>query len=67
MLFLRVIDDFTCEADVYESQSITDCVKGEICFKEIVSNIRLDLNHSSFMHLVSELLIICRFFYLFIF
>ena len=36
---------------------------GEICLKEIVSNTRLDLNHSSFMHLVCKLLIICRSFF----
>ena len=31
-----------------------DCVRDEICFKEIVSNTRLDLNHSFFTHLVCE-------------
>ena len=30
------------------SKHHSDCVKGEICFKEIVSNTRLDLNYSSF-------------------
>ena len=49
------------EANVRESQSTTDCVRGEICFTEIVSNTRLDLNYSSFTHLVCEFLIICRF------
>ena len=49
------------ELDVRESQSITNYVRGEICFKEIVSNTRLDLYYSSFMHLVCEFLIICKF------
>ena len=49
------------EIDVREFQSTTVCVRGEICFKEIVSNTRPDLNHLSFTHLVCELLIICRF------
>ena len=30
------------------SRYLSDCVKGEICFKKIVSNTRLDLNCSSF-------------------
>ena len=30
------------------SKHHNDCVRGEICFKEIVSNTRLDLNCSSF-------------------
>ena len=49
------------ETDVREFQSTTVCVRGEICFKEIVSNTRPDLNHLSFTHLVCELLIIYRF------
>ena len=49
------------EADVYQSQNTTICVRVEIYFKEIVSNTRLDLNHLSFTHLVCKLLIICRF------
>jgi len=32
-------------------------VRGEIYFKEIVSNTRIDLYHSSFTHLVCEFLI----------
>ena len=36
-------------------------IRGEICFKEIVSNTRLDLNHSSFTHLACEFLIICKY------
>jgi len=36
-------------------------VSGEICFKKILSNTRLDLNHSFFVHLICEFLIICRF------
>ena len=47
--------------DVRGSQSTTNCVRGEICFKKIVSNTRLDLIHSSFMQLVCEFLIICKF------
>ena len=49
------------EVDVHESQSTIDCVRSNICFKEIVSNTKLDLNHLSFVHLVCEFLIICRF------
>ena len=41
----------------------SDCMRGEICFKEIVSNTRLNLNHSFFTHLVYEFLIIYRFFF----
>ena len=48
------------EADIHESQSITNCVRVEIYFKEIVSNTRLDLYHSFFTHLVCEFLIICK-------
>ena len=46
------------------SKHHSDCMRVEICFKEIVSNTRLNLNHSFFMHLVYEFLIICRFFFL---
>ena len=49
------------------SKHRNDCVRGEICFKEIVSNTRLDLNHSFFTHLVCEFLIICRFLYIYIY
>ena len=45
------------------SKHHSDCMRGEICFKEIVSNTRLNLNHSFFTHLVYEFLIICRFFF----
>ena len=45
------------------SKHHSDCMRVEICFKEIVSNTRLNLNHSFFMHLVYEFLIICRFFF----
>ena len=51
------------EANVHESQSITDYVRGEICFKEIMLNIRLDLYHSPFTHLVCEFLIILQIFF----
>ena len=54
------------EADVRESQSTTNCVRGKIYFKEIVSNTRLDLNCLSFTHLVCKLLIICRFLLIYI-
>ena len=41
------------------SKHRSNCVRGEICFKEIVSNTRLiNLNHLSFKHLVCEFLII---------
>ena len=43
------------------SKHHNDCVRGEICFKEVVSNTRLDLNHPSFTHLVYEFLITCKF------
>ena len=46
---------------LWVSKHHSDCVRGEICFKEIVLNTRLDLNDSSFMHLVCEFLTICRF------
>ena len=46
---------------LWVSKYHSDCVMGEICFKEIVSNTRLDLNHLSFTHFVYEFLIICRF------
>ena len=48
------------------SKHHSDCVKGEIYFKEIVSNTRLYLNHSFFTHLVCEFLIICRFLLIYI-
>ena len=61
MLFLRTINHFILEAYIYKSQRIKDCVRGEICFKEIVSNTRLNLNHPSFTDLGYEFLIICKF------
>ena len=45
----------------------SDCVRGEICFKEIVSNTRLNLNHPFFTHLVCEFLIIYKFLYIYIY
>ena len=42
------------------SQWLCDYVRDEICFKEIVSNTKLDLIQSSFMHLVCEFLIILQ-------
>ena len=44
------------------SKHRSNCVRGEICFKEIVSNTKLDLNHSSFTHLVFEFLIYLQIF-----
>ena len=41
------------------------CVRGKICFKEIVSNTRLDLIHSSFTHLVCQFIIIWRFLFIY--
>ena len=46
---------------LWVSKHHSNCVRGEIYFKEIVSNTRLDLNHSFFTHLICEFLIICRF------
>ena len=37
------------------------CVRGKICFKEIVSNTKLDPIHSSFTHLACKFIIIWRF------
>ena len=39
----------------------SDYVRGKICFKEIVLNTKLNLIHSSFMHLVCKFLIILHF------
>ena len=41
------------------------CVRGKICFKEIVSNTRLDLIHWSFTHLVCQFIIIWRFLFIY--
>ena len=46
---------------LWVSKHHSNCVRGEIYFKEILSNTRLDLNHSFFTHLIYEFLIICRF------
>ena len=48
------------------SKHDNDYVRGEICFKEIVSKTRLDLNYSFFTYLVCEFLIICRFILIYI-
>ena len=62
VLRFHVVDHFILGGRrPWVSKHHSDCVRGEICFKEIMSNTRLDLNHSSFMHLVCEFLIICRF------
>ena len=62
VLRFRAIDHFILGSrHPWVSKHHNDCVRGEICFKEIVSNTRLDLNHSFFTHLVYEFLIICRF------
>ena len=42
------------------------CVRDEMCFKEIVSNTRLDLFHSSFTHLICDFIIIWRFLLIYI-
>ena len=58
----RVVNHFILgDRRPWVSKHHGDCGRGEICFKEIVSNTRLDLNHSSFTHLVCEFLIICKF------
>ena len=40
--FSMLLFILSCEADVRESLSNTNCLMDEICFKEIVSNTRLD-------------------------
>ena len=67
MLHFRAVDHFILEGKrPWVSKYHNDCVRGKICFKEIVSNTRLDLNHSSFTHLVCEFLIIYRFLLIYI-
>ena len=67
VLRFRAIDHFILGSrHPWVSKHHNDCVRGEICFKEIVSNTRLDLNHSFFTHLVYEFLIICRFLLIYI-
>ena len=44
----------------------SDCVRVEICFKEIVLNTRLDLNYSCFTYLICEFLIIYKFLLIYI-
>ena len=61
VLCFRAIDHFILGGRrPWVSKYHSDCVRGEICFKEIVSNKRLDLIHSFFMHLVSKFLIILQ-------
>ena len=43
-------DCFILEANVRESLSTTRCVKGKICFKEIMSNTRLDQFYIFILH-----------------
>ena len=63
-LCFRAVDHFILGGRrPWVSKHHSDCIRGEICFKEIVSNTRLNLNHSFFTHLVYEFLIICRFFF----
>ena len=67
VLQFHVVDHFILRGRrPWVSKHYSDCVRGKICFKEIVSNTRLDLNHSFFMHLVCELLTICRFLLIYI-
>ena len=62
VLRFRAVDHFILEGKrPWVSKHHNDCVRGEICFKEVVSNTRLDLNHPSFTHLVYEFLITCKF------
>ena len=62
VLCFRAVDHFILEGRrSWVSKHHNDCVRGEICFKKIVSNTRLDLNHLSFTRLVCEFLIICKF------
>ena len=62
MLHFRAVDHFILGGRrSWVSKHHGDCVRGEICFKEIMSNTRLDLNHLSFTHLVCKFLINCRF------
>ena len=68
MLRFHVVDHFILGGRwPLVSKHHSDCVKGEICLKEIVSNTRLDLNHLFFTHLVCEFLIICRFLLIYIY
>ena len=49
MLRFRDVDHFILGSSRPQfSKHHSDCVRGEICFKEIESNTRLDLNCSSF-------------------
>ena len=49
VLRFRAVDHFILGGKHPQvSKHHSDCVKGKICFKEIVSNTRLDLNYSSF-------------------
>ena len=67
VLRFRVVDHFIPGGrHLWVSKYHSNCVRGEIYFKEIVSNTILDLNHSFFMHLVCEFLIICRFILIYI-
>ena len=62
VLRFYTIDHFILEGrHPWVSKHHNNCVWGKIYFKEIVSNIRFDLNHSSFTHLVCEFLMICKF------
>ena len=45
---------------LWVSKHHNDRVRGKIYFKEIVSNTRLDLNHSSFMHLICILFLLLK-------
>ena len=55
VLCLRTVNHFILKGRcLWVSKYHSDCVRGEICFTEIMSNTRLNLNHSSFTHLICE-------------
>ena len=68
MLRFHIVDHFILGGRrSWVSKHHSDCVMSEICFKEIMANTRIDMNHSLFTHLVCEFLIICRFLLIYIF
>ena len=55
VLCLRTVNHFILKGRcLWVSKYHSDCVRGEICFTEIMSNTRLHPNHSSFTHLIGE-------------
>ena len=55
VLCLRTVNHFIMKGIcLWVSKHHSDCVRGEICFTEIMSNTRLNPNHSSFTYLICE-------------